>query len=330
VPELPPFSEGKMKTLLSLMLIFATVLSANAQTGEKKSETEIAIQKAMTELQQVPNDMRVLEESNKKLAISNQAQFDTRKMLDKLERKIREEDAPALTKQIEEFQAKMRRLLDSGCGADVTTDRELAMRCNAANDNARTERDKLMATQDNLNSQMQMINQTHQAVNTTTLENAAQQKKNNAALNDLQAKKLELYSQVIARSMSIVKNKAIASEACKTLTPLEKASCCLSVVSDGRNPAQCDVELIFKLFENAGAFRITEVRPISSGGPVPAGEGLVAPELKERSLDRVKRVGKEAPVREPQVKEKLKRMPKDGGSVGGSPAVEEITLGGKG
>ena len=106
-----------------------------------------------------------------------------------------------------------------------------------------------------------MIGQTRTAVTVTTLDNFGQQKKNKAALTDLQARKLALYSQVITRSMNLVKGKAAASQACTSL-PLEKASCCLQVVSDGRGPAQCDAELLFKLFAKAGAFSTTEVMPI--------------------------------------------------------------------
>lgn len=253
-----------MKMLLAMTLMFATVLAANAQTGKEKSEFEIAVQKAMTELRRVPSDLTVLDESNKKLAKSNQAQLDTTKMLDKLQRKIQYEDAPALDKKIDELNAKIQRTRASGCPEERTeVSVEMANRCNALNAETNRERATLAAAQDNLASQVQMINQTRQTVYTTTLENAAQQKKNDAVFNDLQAKKLALYSLVITRSMSIVRSKAVASKACATL-PLEKAHCCLSVVNDGKDPAQCDLELLFKLFEAAGAFSTTEVKPFTA------------------------------------------------------------------
>lgn len=74
---------------------------------------------------------------------------------------------------------------------------------------------------------------------------------------------------------------------------------------------------------------------------LPAGDKsqLPAPKLKsaetrsrpeEGILDRAKRVARETRDRDPQTKEKLKRMPKHGDSVGGKPSADEVTLGGKG
>ncbi|MBI1912634.1 MAG: hypothetical protein HYS21_11615 [Deltaproteobacteria bacterium] len=52
-------------------------------------------------------------------------------------------------------------------------------------------------------------------------------------------------------------------------------------------------------------------------------------ERKEGILDRTKRAVKETREKDPQTKEKLKRMPKHGDSVGGKPAADEINFGGK-
>lgn len=251
-----------MKTLLTIILTFAaTITTTAAQSEEKKSDAVIAVQNAMAELREVPNDMKLIDDSNKKLAISNQAQIDTTKMINALEQKIRNEDAPALMNRAKKFDANVQNVLNRGCGANQTTDPNLAKYCNEENEKARIERDAILAAQATMTKQMQMIADTRKAVSDTTLANAEQTKKNNAAFNDLLAKKMALQSVAITRSMSIVKSRAIASKACKTLSPLEKASCCLSVVSDGRDPKQCDVELLFNLFEGAGAFRSTEVKP---------------------------------------------------------------------
>lgn len=252
-----------MKLLFAIALMFATILPANAQA--EKSEIEIAIQNAMTVLRQIPGDLVVLDESNKKLAKSNQEQIDTTKVLDKQQHKIQYEEWPELSKKIDELNEKIARTRASGCPEERTAVAvELAIRCNALNAESRGERARLEAIQNNMNSQIQTINQKRQTVSSTTLANAAQQKRNNAALDDLQSKKLSLYAQVITRSMNLAKSKAIASQSCKSLT-LEKAHCCLSVVSDGTNPAQCDVELLFKLFENAGAFSTTVLNGSDAG-----------------------------------------------------------------
>lgn len=254
-----------MKRTIGLALsVFATFLvvimqPANAQTGS--SEYELAVKKALAELKKVPADMAVLEASNKKLSQSDLVQIDTSKMLDKQTRRIKDVDAPALIRRAQEFDRKNKQTLDSGCSANVTPDPALARRCNAANDLARTEMAAILAAQKSLEKQVKTIADTRAAVNRTTLQNAEKRKKNNAAIRDLEAKKLALFSQVITRSMNVVKAKAAASNACRQLTNNEQASCCLKVVSDGANPAQCNVPLLFTLFENAGVFSTSEVRP---------------------------------------------------------------------
>lgn len=253
---------SKIALALSVFATFLVVTTqpANAQTD---SDYELAVKKALAELKKVPADMAVLEASNKKLSQSDLAQIETSKMLDKQARRIKDVDAPALIKRAQEFDRKNKQTLDSGCSANATRDPALARRCNAANELARIEMAAIQAAQKSLENQVKMIGTTRAAVNKTTLQNADKRKKNNAAINDLEAKKLVLFSQVITRSMKVVKAKAAASSACKRLTNNEEASCCLKVVSDGSNPAQCNVPLLFKLFENAGVFSTSEVRPLA-------------------------------------------------------------------
>jgi hypothetical protein len=176
-------------------------------------------------------------------------------MLKKQANKLQYEDAPAIDKRIDELQEKARRLLASGCAADVTTDAELARRCNAANDEVRKERAAIKADQESLGEKAVWIGEMRQAAYDTTAKNATQQKKNNADYNDLLAKKLALFQDVITRSLSIVENQAVARKACVSL-PLEEAHCCLSVVNDRKNPKECDIgiEALFNLFTNGGVF----------------------------------------------------------------------------
>lgn len=253
-----------MKTLFAIILAFAAALTASSQTGAEKSDWEIATQKAITELRAATSELTVLHESNKKLARSNQSQSDTTKMLDKQQHKIQYEDWPVLSNKIDELNAKIERIRASGCPEERTeVVVELANRCNPLNAETKRERAALALAQDNMNGQIQNINQTRRAVYTTTQENAAQQKKNNAAIEVLQTRKLALYSQLITRSTSIAGSRELASKACQSL-PLEKAHCCLSVVNDAKDPAQCGLESLFTLFENAGVFAITEVKPLAA------------------------------------------------------------------
>jgi hypothetical protein len=245
-----------MKMLLAMTLVFATAQTANAQTGKEKSDLEIAIQTSMRELVQVPKDMLLIDESNKKLAMSNQAQTDTTEMLNKQARKLQYEDAPAINKRIDEIQERARRLLASGCAADTTTDADLARRCNAANDQMAKERDAIKADQESLKQKAVWIGEMRKAVAVITLKNAAQQKKNNADYNDLVAKRLALFQDVITRSLRIAEKQAVASKTCGTLQPLENAHCCLSVVNDGKPARECaiGIEALYNLFKNGGVF----------------------------------------------------------------------------
>ena len=245
-----------MKMLLAMTLAFATAVIANAQTGEEQSDLEIAIQTSMRELVQVPKDMLLIEKSNKELAMSNQVQTDTTGMLNKQARKLQDEEAPAIDKRADELQEKARRLLASGCGADTTTDAELAKRCNTANAELAKQRDALKADQESLKKRAVLIGEGRKAVTATTLKNAAQQKKNNADYNDLVTKKIALFQDVITRSLKIAERQAVASKACESLQPLENAHCCLSVVNDGKPARECDIgiEALFNAFKNGGVF----------------------------------------------------------------------------
>lgn len=251
---------AKIKMLLVAALIFASALTVAAQTEKPKSEAEIALEKAITELGPTLNRLTALDESNKDLVRSMGILDLSIKENKRLKLKIDNEIRPALTERFVKLREKKTQLLASGCpeGAMVAT--ELAKRCNAQIDKLNAEYVDLYAARVKQIRDADLIEKTLKDAYAATLENFTQQKKNNAAIEDLRVKKLELYKEVITRSLKVVKGAAAASDACKSL-PLEKASCCLSVVTDNRNPAECDVELLFKLFEKSGVFSTTEVKP---------------------------------------------------------------------
>ncbi len=247
--------EEKMKVLLAMSLVLVVAQGANAQ-ARNESDLEIAIRASMREVVQVSKDMVLIDESSKKLAISNQAQADTTEMVNKQARKLEYEDAPAINKRIDEIQERARQLLASGCAADTTTDPDLARRCNAANDEMAKERDAIKADQESLAKKAAWIGEMRNAVTNTTLKNAAQQKKNNADYNDLSAKKLALFQDVITRSLSIVERRAAAIKTCAALENPENTHCCLSVVNDGKPASACDmgIEALYNQFKNGGVF----------------------------------------------------------------------------
>ncbi|HKO57773.1 MAG TPA: hypothetical protein VJ276_18035 [Thermoanaerobaculia bacterium] len=248
-----------MKTVLAMFLTLAMAVTASAHAEEPKSDAEVALQKMMAELRQVPSDMKLIDESNANLAISNLDLAKTTKTIDKEARAMKDEEVPALIKRAQEFDDNIQVGLDRGCGAKQTTDPELAKYCNTANDEAAIEKKKLEEAQADLLHRMQMIPKRRKDVEVTTLANFEAKGKNDRARDALRSRQQELYSQIITRSMSLITSKAAATKACVSLPP-EEATCCLRVVSDGENPALCGVERLFKLFENAGVFSTSEVR----------------------------------------------------------------------
>ena len=252
---------AKIKMLLVVALIFASALTVPAQTEKPKSEAEIALEKAITELGPTLNRLTALDESNKDLVRSMGILNLSIKENKRLKLKIDNEIRPALTERFVKLREKKTQLLASGCPEEETmVATELANRCNPQIDKLNAEYVDLYAARVKQIRDADLIEKTLKEAYAATLENFSQQKKNNAAIEDLRVKKLELYKEVITRSLKVVKGAAAASDACKSL-PLEKASCCLSVVHDDTNPAVCDVELLFKLFEKSGVFSTTEVKP---------------------------------------------------------------------
>jgi hypothetical protein len=130
----------------------------------------------------------------------------------------------------------------------------LANRCNPLIAASNEEHDKIVKAYQDLKDRLATIAKTRDAVAKTTLANFDRQKTNRARREELQVTKRDLMGQIISRSLSVIANKAAAVKACESLAG-EKAHCCLSVVSDGVNPAQCDVELLYQVLENGGAFQ---------------------------------------------------------------------------
>lgn len=250
-----------MRILLTITFLLAMVVAANAVQDKKQSDAQEAIDKIMAELKDTLAELSVLDESDKKLALSNKIQLETTEMLNRTENKIKHEDIPALQQRAREADEMRQQAIDSGCppeGGKAPID--LANRCNPIVRAHRAKVDKILEDKEVIEGNLATIKETREAVSKTTLANAKQQKENNARRDQLKANKLGLYSQLITNSMSIAKAKAAAVNACKSLSG-EQAHCCLSVVWDGANPERCEVELIYQVFEKAGIFSTTIIKP---------------------------------------------------------------------
>ena len=229
---------------------------------EDESGAQAALGKVLAGLQAAMGELTALDESDRQLAASNRTQVETTAMLDRAEHKITDEVAPALDRRGQEWNLARQQAVDSGCppeGGETTPD--IAARCNPI---AHALNIKHKQIEDDLQAMIReatTIRDTRQAVSQTTVANALKQKANNARRADLQAVKEQLYNESIAAALRLVQGKAAASQACKALES-ERAHCCLAVVWDGVNPKQCDVGLLFKVFEKAGLFSTNVVTPV--------------------------------------------------------------------
>jgi hypothetical protein len=257
-----------MKLLLAITFGLAMALSSYSD-DPKKSAAEEAIDKATADLQGTLSKLTTLDDDDKKLDQSNKAQTATTAMADKLENKILHQDAPALQERANKWDEKRQAHINSGCPAEGgTAPQPIARRCNDETDSLMEERKQILAESQALKDQAADIVKLRAAVAKTTVDNFNKQKANRAQRDDLEAsKKLQekevdrLKGERIAKALAPIKAKAEATKVCDGIKDMEKSVCCHSVVWDNKNPTECDVPLIYTLFEKAGLFRTNVVRP---------------------------------------------------------------------
>lgn len=248
--------------LIAAILMLAVLLPASSQAASPQSDAQAALDQITAQLKATLVELTAIDESDKKLAISNQVQIDTTQMLNRSERKIKTEDIPPLQMRANAADEMRQRIINMGCPPEGGVGPiDLVNRCNPLVGEHRAKVEQIMKDMEVIKGNLATIEKTRQAVSDTTLANAKQQKDNNNRREQLQATKLQLYGDMIRRSLAIIKNRAVASKACKALPKLEEAHCCLSVISDGVNPNQCGVELIYQVFEKSGVFGTREVKP---------------------------------------------------------------------
>ncbi len=247
----------KLAVLLTMALVSLAAVTANTQKREK-TEAEIAYEKSMTELDGVLAKHTGIEESNKKLDKSDQAQIEGLKILTKKERKILDVARPELNMKISDFNKFRKGAIDSGCPEEPTMiETSEAARCNKLADEINAKHIALQKEKKDQAGELALIGDMRALSSTTTFENAQLRKKNIAEINDLQARKLVLFSDVIKLALSVVENQAAAHKACAdpNLSPAA-ASCCLSVLNDGKNPKYCSigVDALYQIFKTGGVF----------------------------------------------------------------------------
>jgi hypothetical protein len=256
-----------MKSALIVALVVFVAPSMDGQQT-KPSETQIAINKLRGQMAEPLAELSALATSDKALETSNRAQIDTSAMLERLERKIKTEQQPRLKARFDALEEKRRQYVDSGCPAGGgMLPSAVADRCNQERIPLNEELATLTKEDEALKSQLATIAATRQGVTDTTLSNFQKQKANAARREDLDALKLaqesqlrKLYLTGIAEVVKRADLRGKAVKACEAISPLEESVCCLEVVNDERNPAQCNVPLIVRAFEKAGIFGTTIVK----------------------------------------------------------------------
>src|ERR1044072_6753048 len=175
----PPSWRTLMKTLLTITFTFTLVLSATSGQEKKPSEAQTAIDNLLAEMKGTLAKATALDESDKKLAISNQTQSDTTAMLNRSENKITHEEIPKVMERSQRWDAKRQQHIDSGCPAEATMlPKPVAERCNQETDALMAERAQILKDAQSLKDQLTTIEKTRQAVSETTLANAQKQKEN--------------------------------------------------------------------------------------------------------------------------------------------------------
>lgn len=217
-----------------------TLLSAMGQAGDTLLD-DIARQMGGT-----LKELAALDESDKKVALSNQAQIASTDMANREEAKINAEIGP-LQMDANAADQLRQQIISMGCPENGgTVDIDLANACNPLIVRHRTMHNSVMSRFELLKSRQSTVAQIRAGVTQTTLANASTTKANNARRAELDALKADLQTQALAEVIRTKRAQAV--KACGT------DSCCLRVVYDGANPRLCGIGLICRRMEGTGIF----------------------------------------------------------------------------
>lgn len=257
-----------MNALLTTALVFAMALPVGAARSQKPDEAKAEIDRIRGEMKDALGEVTALDRSDRALAMSNQAQIDTTKMLKDIKNKVERVDMPALKEQDRLWSIKRQQYIDSGCppqGGEMPP--EVVKKCEPVRIALNAELSKIVADAEDLAKKLVFVDEGNAAVTATTLANVKKQKDNAARRYELETLQRTLeaslrrqYAARITASMKDLEKRAKAAQACTAIPDLEEAACCHQVVSDGRNPRQCNVPLIYEYFERGGAFQTPVVR----------------------------------------------------------------------
>lgn len=257
-----------MKAPLLTIAVMLFVAEPTGRAQKPPGDAQDAIDKARAELKESLAGLTALDESDRALATSNQAQVDTTQMLKTLEARLQRTDIPELRARIEEWNRKRQQYIDSGCPPDGgVVPPALVERCEPTRVALNRERAKLDEDAAAIEKTLASIADGRKAVSETTVANVRKRKDNLAQREALEAARVRqeaalrrLYSARIVAAARKLELRAKAATACRAIPNDEEAACCLQVVNDGRKPEQCDVPLIYEYFERGGVFQTPVVK----------------------------------------------------------------------
>jgi hypothetical protein len=249
--------EDYMRFILAIALTLSIIRPASA-SSQDNGGVDRDISQIMANLKSALGEESILEESDKKLVQINQNLINANDLLNSAEADLHKKSTDLKMRE-HAWEEQRQAAIDSGCpekGGMVPT--ATAQRCEPLVRAANDERDKIVEETKDIAQQETTIKETRDKASEVTLTISAKRKAINSRLEELRTTKARLHMEAISALVAVADKKTLSAR-CNDL-PDEKAHCCLSVIWDGSNPAQCDAELLFIAFEKAGVFQDIVVR----------------------------------------------------------------------
>ena len=252
----------------SLTVTFALFLAWPAAWGQeqKEDDPQLAIETLRAQMREPVLALGALDQSDRDIVASTQNETTELVNLKRREIKVNSVDKPAVADRRMTWQRKLDRHHASGCPTHEgwTGPPELVERCNPVVKDLNAEFAEILKEELRIANELAAIVTRRAESSITTQNNFLKQKANNAARDEQKALQIEqerrLRSLYRNRILSAV-NKGTQAEAigamsraCSTIADEEKQVCCHRVVTDGVDPARCDVKLIYERFERGGVF----------------------------------------------------------------------------
>ncbi|WP_294123793.1 hypothetical protein [Sphingomonas sp.] len=223
----------------ALAVLGFVAVAAVAQTG-KGVFADIAIQ-----MQEPLKKLKALDEDDKKLRTSEQAQIFANEAVQKQRADIQSEmnDLQVVANGADRMRQD---IVSRGCPENGgVTSKELADMCNPLIETHANMAARIMDRVNKVKERQAMVDQLEANISVTVLANVQERKRIDGERSDLMVQRNALQDKAIGEVL--LHNKLAAAAACKS-------ACCHSVIYDGANPGQCGTGVICETFQSAGLF----------------------------------------------------------------------------